>query len=88
MSSCDHHNVVFVLLSKTTSQITCPKAWNIILICVGETKWATSKPRSMFQYTDPVDLFQGGTTLRKTPYETFIEVYILSQGLTKRVHDP
>lgn len=29
---------------KTANPTTCPKGWNLIPICVGETKWATSKP--------------------------------------------
>ncbi len=36
-------NLGLALHLKTSSQTTCPKGWNLIPICVGETKWATSK---------------------------------------------
>lgn len=60
--------VVLELRSKTAEQTACPKAWNLIPICVGETKWATSKPHPSDSPQIPsaavVFLSQGGSTAR------------------------
>lgn len=84
MSSCNDQKVVFELHLKTANQTTCPKGWNLILICVGETKWATSKPHPsdspQILSVAVMFLSQGGSGVGKTlyvirvQYEPFIQV--------------
>lgn len=62
---------------KTASQTTCPKGWNLILICVGETKWATSKPypsdSTQILSFVVMSLSQGGSRVGKTLHSTVSE---------------
>lgn len=86
--------VVLELHLKTASQTTCPKGWNLILICVGETKWATSKPHPpdspQILSAALVFLCRGGSSVWRTlhairaQYEPSLQVLSLSTGLKKR----